>query len=127
MYKFYVLDDITQEDLNDLVLEKNTLEKRLAHLLESKTIQLFDEVNPKTKKYNYDISSFDSLAILYATHSIISNCVENYKPCEYLKEIEELKRKNTFLMKRENKLQIIEQMFKNGVVDLAKLDKIVKS
>lgn len=37
----------------------NSLEKRLRHLLESDTIRLFDEVNPKTLEYKYDISMFD--------------------------------------------------------------------
>ena len=38
---------------------------------------------------------------------------------------ENLKSKNEFLMKRENKLQLIEQMFKSGTVDLKELNKIV--
>lgn len=33
---------------------------------------------------------------------------------------------NKFLTKRENKLQKIEQLFKNGVVDLEELTKLVK-
>lgn len=35
------------------------LERRLRHLLESQVIQSFDEINPHTKKYKYDIKTLD--------------------------------------------------------------------
>lgn len=38
----------------------------------------------------------------------------------------DLQHQNEFLMKRENKLQMIEQMFNSGIVDLEKLSKLVK-
>lgn len=38
----------------------------------------------------------------------------------------DLYEKNQFLMKRENKLQTIEQMFRSGTVDLEELSKLVK-
>ncbi len=37
-----------------------------------------------------------------------------------------LQQENDFLRKRENKLQMIEQMFKNEPVDLSELTKLVK-
>lgn len=40
--------------------------------------------------------------------------------------IEQLRHKIEFLTKRDNKLQQIEQMFKNGQVDLSELSKLVK-
>ena len=42
------------------------------------------------------------------------------------KAYNQLKNENNFLSKRENKLQLIEQMFQSGVVDLSKLSKIVE-
>lgn len=42
------------------------------------------------------------------------------------KDYNQLKNENNFLSKRENKLQLIEQMFQSGVVDLSKLSKIVE-
>ena len=41
-------------------------------------------------------------------------------------EKERLKQENDFLRERENKLQLIEQMFQNGTVDLSELSKLVK-
>jgi len=45
---------------------------------------------------------------------------------EYLIKYHELKRENDFLRNRENKLQMIEQMFKNEFVDLRELTKLVR-
>lgn len=42
-----------------------------------------------------------------------------------IREIEKLKQENDFLRKRENKLQMIEQMFKNETVDLVELERLV--
>ena len=51
---------------------------------------------------------------------------ENYGRIQFVIEIEQLRHKIEFLTKRDNKLQQIEQMFKNGQVDLSKLSKLVK-
>lgn len=44
---------------------------------------------------------------------------------KYLNRYYTVKRENDFLRERENKLQLIEQMFKSGTVDLKELNKIV--
>lgn len=41
-------------------------------------------------------------------------------------EIKRLEKQNKFLIERENKLQLIEQMFLNEPVDLSELAKLVK-
>ncbi len=41
-------------------------------------------------------------------------------------QIKTLQQENLFLKKRENKLQMIEQLFKNEPVDLSELSKLVK-
>ena len=51
---------------------------------------------------------------------------ENYSRIQFVIEIEQLLHKIEFLTKRDNKLQQIEQMFKNGQVDLSELSKLVK-
>lgn len=51
---------------------------------------------------------------------------ENYGRIQFVIEIEQLRHKIEFLTKRDNKLQQIEQMFKNGQVDLSELSKLVK-
>lgn len=51
---------------------------------------------------------------------------ENYSRIQFVIEIEQLRHKIEFLTKRDNKLQQIEQMFKNGQVDLSELSKLIK-
>lgn len=52
------------------------------------------------------------------------NMYEDYK---YMySEYQIIKRENEFLRERENKLQLIEQLFKNEPVDLSELAKLVK-
>lgn len=51
---------------------------------------------------------------------------ENYGRIQFVIEIEQLRHKIEFLTKRDNKLQQIEQMFKNGQVDLSELSRLVK-
>lgn len=51
---------------------------------------------------------------------------ENYGRIQFVIEIEKLRNQIEFLSKRDNKLQQIEQMFKNGQVDLSELSKLVK-
>lgn len=50
----------------------------------------------------------------------------NKRVMEYEDTIKELKQENEFLRKRENKLQMIEQMFKNKQVDLGDLCALVE-
>ncbi len=45
----------------DLKKHLETVHRRLCHLLKSKTISLYDEIDFNTKKYKYDIKEFDSL------------------------------------------------------------------
>ena len=53
--------------------------------------------------------------------------VENYEwVLKKLERVEDLKKQNKFLMERENKLQLIENMFKNEPVDLKELSKLVR-
>lgn len=56
--------------------------------------------------------------ILIAHYNSEKEFVDNYK-----KIINE----NIFLRKRENKLQLIEQMFKSGVIDLNRLNELIKN
>lgn len=49
---------------------------------------------------------------------------EDYK--ETYIEYEKLKKQNEYLIKRDNKLQMIEYLFENEPVDLSKLTKLVK-
>lgn len=51
---------------------------------------------------------------------------ENYGRIQFVIEIEQLRHKIEFLTKRDNKLQQIEQMFNNKVVDLSELSKLIK-
>ena len=51
---------------------------------------------------------------------------ENYGRIQFVIEIEKLRNQIEFLTKRDNKLQQIEQMFQNSIVDLSKLSKLVK-
>ena len=53
--------------------------------------------------------------------------IENYKKVlEELEYVENLEKQNKFLIERENKLQLIENMFKNEPVDLKELSKLVR-
>lgn len=52
--------------------------------------------------------------------------MEKEKTESYEEEITKLKQENDFLRQRENKLQMIEQMFKSGTVDLNELAELVK-
>ena len=51
---------------------------------------------------------------------------ENYGRIQFVIEIEQLRHKIEFLTKRDNKLQQIEQMFNNKVVDLSELSKLIE-
>lgn len=55
-----------------------------------------------------------SLRGLYEEHKILYS------------DSKKLERENEFLRERENKLQLIEQLFKNEPVDLSELAKLVK-
>ena len=51
---------------------------------------------------------------------------ENYGRIQFVIEIEKLRNQIEFLSKRDNKLQQIEQIFQNGIVDLSELSKLIK-
>ena len=51
---------------------------------------------------------------------------DNKRMISYLKKIETLEKQNEFLRKRENKLQMIEQMFKNKQINLKDLCTLVE-
>lgn len=51
---------------------------------------------------------------------------ENYGRIQFVIEIEKLRNQIEFLSKRDNKLQQIEQMFQNSIVDLSELSKLIK-
>ena len=51
---------------------------------------------------------------------------ENYGRIQFVIEIEKLRNQIEFLTKRDNKLQQIEQMFQNSIVDLSELSKLIK-
>ncbi len=48
-------------EINNYIDYLENIEKRFQHLLRSKTIALYDEIDYKTKKYRYDIKEFDNL------------------------------------------------------------------
>ncbi len=50
----------------------------------------------------------------------------NKRVIEYEDTIQKIQKENEFLRKRENKLQMIEQMFKNKQVDLGDLSALVE-
>ncbi len=52
--------------------------------------------------------------------------MENQAKEQLISEIHRLQQENEFLTKRENKLQMIEQMFKSGSVDLGDLAGLVE-
>jgi hypothetical protein len=51
---------------------------------------------------------------------------ESYGRIQFVIEIEKLRNQIEFLSKRDNKLQQIEQMFQNSIVDLSELSKLIK-
>lgn len=51
---------------------------------------------------------------------------ENYGRIQFVIEIEKLRNQIEFLTKRDNKLQQIEQMFQNNIVDLSELSNLIK-
>ena len=51
---------------------------------------------------------------------------ENYGRIQFVIEIEKLRNQIEFLTKRDKKLQQIEQMFQNSIVDLSELSKLIK-
>ena len=51
---------IAKARIEELERERDILEKRLRHLLESKTICMFDELKPRTGEYLRDIKTLDA-------------------------------------------------------------------
>lgn len=67
----------------------------------------------------------EELFELYKTGEVeYVDVVDRYSEC--VKRIKQLEKQNKFLMERENKLQLIENMFKNEPVDLKELSKLVR-
>lgn len=56
------LKDLARDDLEK---EVEALFKRLQHLLQSKTVQMFDEKNPRTGEYVRDIRRLDTYGLPY--------------------------------------------------------------
>lgn len=55
-------EKLTYEQLEEHI---ERLERRLKHLLQSKTIQLFDEVDPRTGDYKRNIKRLDTYGVHY--------------------------------------------------------------
>ena len=67
----------------------------------------------------------EELFELYKTGEVeYVDVVDRYSEC--VKRIKQLEKQNKFLMERENKLQLIENMFTNKPVDLKVLSKLVR-
>lgn len=78
---------------------------------------------------NFNNMSYESqqeeLFELYKTGEVeYVDVVDRYSEC--VKRIKHLEKQNKFLIERENKLQLIENMFKNEPVDLKELSKLVR-
>lgn len=55
-----VREELKEENEN-IIKRNKSLNKRLKHLLQSKTIQKFDEINPINKEYKLDIKNLDKI------------------------------------------------------------------
>lgn len=79
-------------------------------------------ITVNTKIYHYfDNENYDKLISVY------ENCLWFIRNFEQINAtVERLQKQNKFLMERENKLQLIESMFKNEPIDLKELSKLVK-
>lgn len=79
------------------------LEKRLRHLLESDIISLFDEVDPKTMEYKYDISMFDEVYTSIMFANIVKENKELNKKLDKCistsEAVESIRRKNELIAK----------------------------
>lgn len=76
-------------------------------------------ITVNTKIYHYfDNESYDKLLAAYG------NSLWFFEQINAM--VERLEKQNKFLMERENKLQLIENMFKNKPVDLKELSKLVR-
>lgn len=85
---------------------------------------LIDEERRKPELTRVTLSTKYAMRLPYEIASIISDTIDvEAIAVEDSQKLEEL---NKFLTKRENKLQRIEQLFKNGIVDLEELAKLVK-
>lgn len=68
--------------------------------------------------YCFDNENYDKLLAVY------ENCLWFFEQINAT--VERLEKQNKFLMERENKLQLIETMFKNEPIDLKELSKLVR-
>ena len=85
---------------------------------------LIDEEGRKPELTRVTLSTKYAMRLPYEIASIISDTIDvEAIAVEDSQKLEEL---NKFLTKRENKLQRIEKLFKNGIVDLEELAKLVK-
>lgn len=75
------------------------------------------------EQYKFDLK-MDVLTGKIAIPEELAND-KNFESLLDMPTYKELHKKNEFLMKRENKLQLIEQMFKNRSVDLEELSNLV--
>lgn len=50
-----------REEIKELQKENNCLWERIKYLLTSRTVRMYDEVDPITKKHKFDISDLDNL------------------------------------------------------------------
>lgn len=97
----YVLDELTS--INKM------LEKRLKHLLNSKIIQLLDEIDSHTHTYKYDISKFDNaypvIISLGRRGTNIPVSIEKFynQEVELIKLKDEIKNVNKGLLKTKEK------------------------
>ena len=53
-------DTVKVEQHNKLAEENEALRRRLQHLLQSETVRMYDEIDPRTRKYQRDIRQLDT-------------------------------------------------------------------
>ena len=108
-----------KEDLK--LIEDDMWDKLTNGDIVSSGFTLSEDLNIKLIEFNYEEQSINILG-----HTID----ETYESWEaFLNELARLKKlekENEFLRQRENKLQMIEQMFKSGSVDLGDLAGLVE-
>ena len=91
MHKFYYLEDMTQEDLNNLALERNTLQqenKQLKEVIEEvrESIKDFQEYIDEAKKMYSDLD--DNNIVKVSCMQILNNqMVRNYKLLQILDKV----------------------------------------
>ena len=51
------------ERFNELAEENEALRRRLQHLLQSETVRMYDEIDPRTREYRRDIRQLDASGV----------------------------------------------------------------